>query len=102
MNIHLLTLPCYLFLRYKIALEATEPSEVDMIVLSAAIGEKDCVSFKLMNRFKTFATFFSHFSENTDSEFSVTPMTGLLEPAGGKNGTTFIVSFAPLEYGKVR
>jgi len=75
------------FFRFKISLEATQPNEDDLIILSAPLGERDSVSFKLINRFKDFATFRSHFTEGSDSEFSVTPMTGLLEPAGGKNST---------------
>lgn len=73
--------------KFKISLEATQPNEDDLIILSAPLGERDSVSFKLINRFKDFATFRSHFTEGSDSEFSVTPMTGLLEPAGGKNST---------------
>ncbi|EAR97253.2 flagellar associated protein (macronuclear) [Tetrahymena thermophila SB210] len=88
--------------KFKISLEATVPNEDDIIILSAPIGEKDSVSFKIMNRFKSFATFHSHFTQESDVEFSVTPMTGLLEPAGGKNPTQFIITFTPLEYGKVR
>lgn len=59
--------------KFKILLESTPPNEDDVIILSAAIGESDTVSFKLTNRFKTFATFHSHFTEETDSEFSVSP-----------------------------
>lgn len=54
-------------------LEATPPNEDDVIILSTSINHSDSVSFKLTNRFKNFATFYSHFTEGTDSEFSVTP-----------------------------
>ncbi|EGR31281.1 hypothetical protein IMG5_114390, partial [Ichthyophthirius multifiliis] len=89
------------FWKFKIHLEASPPNEDDVIILSAVVGKLDQASFKLTNRFKTFATFKAFFTEDSDFEFTVSPMSGLLEPYG-KGGTHFLIKFSPLEYGKVR
>merc|ERR1712083_761470 len=43
--------------------------------------------------------FTAHFTQDSASEFAVHPKSGQLEPYG-KEGTNFIVSFTPTEYGK--
>jgi hypothetical protein len=45
------------------------------------------------------AEFTAFFTSDSASEFMVYPKSGLLEPYG-KEGTNFIVSFSPTEYGK--
>ena len=57
--------------------------------------------FKLSNRFKSFAQFTARFTPDSDPEFSVMPRSGDLEPIG-RDGTTFIVTFTPVDYGKKR
>ena len=50
---------------------------------------------------KAFAEFTAHFTADSAAEFVVHPKQGLLEPYG-KEGTNFIVSFTPTEYGKAK
>jgi hypothetical protein len=47
------------------------------------------------------AEFQAYFTSDSAAEFVVYPKTGLLEPYG-KEGTNFIVSFTPIEYGKAK
>ena len=50
---------------------------------------------------KSYAEFTAHFTAESAAEFGVNPKQGMLEPYG-KDGTTFIVSFTPTEYGKAK
>jgi len=50
---------------------------------------------------RTFAEFSSFFTPDSAPEFVVYPKNGLLEPYG-KEGTNFVVSFTPTEYGKAK
>ena len=43
----------------------------------------------------------AYFSHDSTSEFSVTPREGILDQSG-REGTTFLVSYLPVEYGKVK
>jgi hypothetical protein len=90
----------YIF-RYKIILEATPPDEDDVIIISSPLNKTTSVSFKLTNKTKNYAKFFASFTPDSDAEFSVIPKVGDLEPYG-REGTTFIISFTPIEYGKIR
>ncbi|EWS70940.1 flagellar associated protein, putative (macronuclear) [Tetrahymena thermophila SB210] len=87
--------------RYFIDVEATEPEPDDTIVISSNLHKTTSVSFKLTNKTKQFAPFVANFSPESDSEFTVFPKSGTLE-SYGRDGTTFIVSFTPVEYGKIR
>lgn len=78
--------------KFKIILESSPPNEDDVIVLSSPLDAIDTVSFRLTNRFKTFATYSAKFTSESDPEFSVSPTTGLLEPYG-RDGTIFSISF---------
>ena len=50
---------------------------------------------------KAMADFGAFFTADSAGEFQVYPKSGLLEPYG-KEGTNFIVSFTPTEYGKMK
>lgn len=82
-------------------LEAMEPEVDDVIVIQSPLQKTSSVSFKLTNHMRTFAEFNAYFTADSAAEFVVYPKTGLLEPYG-KEGTNFIVSFTPLEYGKAK
>lgn len=41
------------------------------------------------------------FTPESDAEFTVLPKKGDLEPYG-RDGANFIISFTPIEYGKMR
>eukprot|EP01041_Mallomonas_annulata_P004748 gene4748-9429_t len=84
--------------RAEIDLEAQEPVPDDTITLTAAVGSMDKVSFRLSNRFLGYSSFHAYFSAHSSTHFSVSPTTGVLAPYGS-DGTQFIVSFSPLEYG---
>lgn len=55
----------------------------------------------MSNHLKSFADFHAFFTSDSAAEFSVYPKSGQLEPYG-KEGTNFIVSFTPTEYGKAK
>lgn len=82
-------------------LEAFEPDEDDVILISSPLNKTTSVSFKLTNKVKAYAHFNAGFSPESDAEFSIIPKQGDLEPYG-REGTIFIVSFTPVEYGKIR
>jgi hypothetical protein len=65
------------------------------------LNRTSSVSFKLTNKAKSYAAFVANFTPDSDAEFSVMPKQGDLEPYG-REGTTFIISFTPVEYGKIR
>jgi hypothetical protein len=81
-------------------LEATNPEPDDTIKLTAKVGDSDRVAFKLNNRFLGFSPFQAFFTSNSSPHFSVQPTSGLLAPYDGE-GTSFLVSFAPKEYGYI-
>ncbi|CAD8117028.1 unnamed protein product [Paramecium sonneborni] len=87
--------------KYKIVLEATQPDEDDVIIISSPLNKTTSVSFKLTNKTKGYAKFYAGFTPESDAEFSVIPKIGDLEPYG-REGTTFVISFTPIEYGKIR
>jgi hypothetical protein len=55
----------------------------------------------LNNHLKSFAEFTAFFTTDSAAEFVVYPKNGMLEPYS-KEGTNFIVSFTPTEYGKAK
>jgi hypothetical protein len=83
-----------------IDLEATNPEPDDIIKLVAKVGDSDRVSFKINNRFLGFSPFQAYFTTNSSPHFSVTPSSGLLAPFDG-DGTSFVVTFSPKEYGYI-
>ncbi|CAD8106047.1 unnamed protein product [Paramecium primaurelia] len=87
--------------KYKIILEATPPDEDDVIIISSPLNKTTSVSFKLTNKTKNYAKFNAGFTPDSDAEFSIIPKVGDLEPYG-REGTTFVISFTPIEYGKIR
>lgn len=82
-------------------MEATEPEEDDVILISSPLNKTTSVQFKLTNKTKNYSRFVAGFSAESDPEFSVIPKQGDLEPYG-REGTIFIISFTPIEYGKIR
>ena len=85
--------------RFNITFESTEPDIDDVIVITSPLNKTSSVSFKLTNHMRAHAEFTAFFSPDSAPEFSVHPKAGILEPYG-KEGTNFIVSFTPTEYGK--
>lgn len=86
--------------RLQLDLDAADPEPDDTIRLTAAVGQRDQVTFRLSNRFLGFSTFEAYFNARSSAHFSVSPATGVLAPFGS-DGTPFVVSFAPPEYGSV-
>jgi len=84
--------------RVTLELESSDPDPDDIIKLTASVGNIDKVSFKLSNRFLGYSTFQAYFSSKSSPHFGVSPSTGVLAPYGS-DGTPFIVTFSPLEYG---
>ncbi len=79
-------------------LEATSPEPDDTIKLTAKVGDLDKISFKLNNRFLGYSPFQAYFASSSSPHFTVEPKSGLLAPYDTE-GTTFVVTFAPREYG---
>ena len=71
----------------------------DIITIQSPLHKTSSVSFRLTNHMKQPADFTAHFTSDSAHEFAVHPKQGQLEPYG-KDGTNFIVSFTPTEYGK--
>ncbi|EGR30900.1 hypothetical protein IMG5_121460 [Ichthyophthirius multifiliis] len=87
--------------RYFMSFEATEPEFDDTIIISSSLNKTQSVSFKLTNKSKQFASFTASFTSESDTEFTVFPKSGNLE-SYGRDGTNFIVSFTPIQYGGTR
>ena len=71
----------------------------DIITIQSPLHKTSSVSFRLSNHMKQYAEFSAHFTPDSAQDFAVHPKNGQLEPYG-KEGTNFIVSFTPTEYGK--
>ena len=87
--------------KYPMLLNATEPAVDDVIVIEAMMNQTSSVSFKLSNHFNAYSDFEAKFTPDSPYEFTVYPNEGVLEPPG-QEGTNFIVSFTPTEYGKTQ
>ena len=87
--------------KYPMMLNATEPDVDDVIVIEAMMNQTSSVSFKLSNHFNAYSDFEAKFTPDSPYEFTVYPNEGVLEPPG-QEGTNFIVSFTPTEYGKTQ
>jgi len=85
--------------RFELKLEATEPEVDDVITIESPLNKPASVAFRLCNHTNVYSEFDAFFDAESGTEFSVTPTSGVLEPAG-KDGTSFIVSYRPTEYGK--
>jgi len=81
-------------------LEATSPEPDDTIKLVAKVGDVDRISFKLNNRFLGYSPFQAYFASSSSPHFTVEPKSGLLAPYDTE-GTSFVVTFAPREYGYI-
>lgn len=82
-------------------MDASEPDPDDSIVICSNLNRSTSVSFKLTNKAKQMADFTANFTAESDPEFTVFPKNGKLE-SYGRDGTNFVVSFTPIEYGKIR
>lgn len=84
--------------KYNVVLEATEPEVDDVINIESPLHKTANVAFRLTNQFKSYAEFDAFLSPESDPCFAVQPSKGVLEPHG-RDGTQFVVSFKPEEYG---
>ena len=85
--------------RFAAIFEATEPDIDDAIEIKSPLHKTSSVSFRLCNHTRAYSDFQAFFTHDSATEFSIYPKSGVLEPFG-KDGTNFIVSFTPTEYGK--
>mmetsp|Transcript_18627 Transcript_18627/g.36432 ORF Transcript_18627/g.36432 Transcript_18627/m.36432 type:complete len:3020 (+) Transcript_18627:106-9165(+) len=86
--------------RFPLRVISGEPEVDDIIKIEAAINTTASVSFAITNQFENFAKFQAFFTPESAMEFKVFPKRGVLEPLGSVEGTNFLVSFSPVEYGK--
>lgn len=87
--------------RFQIRLDSAEPSIDDVIEVQAMLQHTASVSFQLKNQFNVPAPFEAYLTVESAYQFSVYPTNGVLPPVDSEDGTTFIVSFTPTEYGKI-
>jgi hypothetical protein len=85
--------------RADLQLEALDPPPDDSIALTAAVGESDKVAFRLTNRFLGYSPFEAYFTARSSPHFVVSPSSGVLAPFGSSEGTQFVITFTPKEYG---
>lgn len=86
---------------YNMIIEATEPDPEDKIKIQSSIGKPASVSFRLHNIFTKNAKFLAYFTHDSSAEFSVAPKDGVLDQSM-KEGTLFIITYLPREYGKYK
>lgn len=84
--------------RADVELEAIDPPPDDTIRLVAKVGDVDKVAFTISNRFLGQSPFQAFFGAHSSSHFTVSPASGIMAPYGSE-GTQFVVSFRPKEYG---
>lgn len=85
--------------RFDVKLEATEPEVDDTISIQSPLNKPASVAFRLTNHSSVYAEFDAFFDAESAYEFTVSPTSGVLEPAG-TSGTTFVITYKPTEYGK--
>ncbi|CAD7936763.1 unnamed protein product [Amoebophrya sp. A120] len=86
--------------RFNLNLTSLEPAVDDIIEIESPLNKPASVAFKLCNHTASYAEFDAFFDSDAAAEFTVSPTQGVLEPAGNPQGTTFVVSYRPTEYGK--
>jgi hypothetical protein len=86
---------------YNIIFESLEGDPEDIIKIQSSIGKETIVSFKLQNIFTKNAKYIAYFTHDSSSEFNIKPKEGILDQSG-RAGNTFLISFLPIEYGKVK
>lgn len=82
-------------------MEALNCDPDDVLNIQAALNKTTEISFKLTNYFIKTADFIAYYTHNSSSEFNVIPKEGILDQSG-RDGTQFIVTYSPIEYGKVK
>eukprot|EP00941_MAST-03F_sp_MAST-3F-sp1_P000816 g816.t1 len=86
--------------RFKMLLDVLDPEVDDVIAIQATLGNTSSVSFDLANIDNSQANFKAFMSPDSPIEFQVYPSEGVLDKYGSQ-GTNFVVSFSPRDYGKI-
>ncbi len=108
--------------KFPIMLEATTPEVDDVIVIEAAVNQRETVSFNLYNILPQPSPFVAYFAADSPPEFTVTPTKGILPPmpsnesslrratsatsdksnssTNALGGQQISISFASTQYGK--
>jgi len=85
--------------RFDVKIDVAEPDVDDLIVIESPLNKSASVAFRLTNATAAYAEFEAYFAADSAYEFAVSPTSGVLEPAG-KQGTPFVITYRPTEYGK--
>ncbi|XP_042368969.1 cilia- and flagella-associated protein 47-like isoform X1 [Plectropomus leopardus] len=81
---------------FPVTLTATEPKVDDVIFTKATeLGKTSAVGFRLTSTTRRSEPFTAAFSPGSSSEFTVTPVSGMLPPVGS-TGALITVSFTPI------
>lgn len=88
--------------KFQLCLIATEPDFFDTLHIVSQFGVKKTIRFQLFNVDKKNSNpFEAHFEDETESDFSIFPLQGILEPKIN-DGTMFEIGFCPKKYGKAK
>lgn len=86
--------------RFPVRVLATEPEVDDTITIeSVGLNKESVVGFRMTSQMRHTLAFEAFFAPNSDLEFTVTPTSGELAPAGS-DGTLIRVAYKPQIYGK--
>lgn len=86
--------------RFPLKLLATEPEVDDIITIeSVGLNKDSVVGFRMTSQMRQPLPFEAFFAPSSDEEFTVTPSSGELSPAGTE-GTLIKVAYKPQIYGK--
>lgn len=88
--------------KFRLMLVATDPDFFDTLNIVSQLNVRKTIQFRLFNSDKkTSSPFAAYFTQDSDSEFMVSPAKGTLEPFMN-NGTLIEVSYLPTQYGKTK
>ncbi|ETO28692.1 hypothetical protein RFI_08439 [Reticulomyxa filosa] len=82
-----------------VRIEALEPVVDDVIRIESPLNQSSSIGFQLLNLFNCEAPFTAFFTPDSPDEFRIYPSKGVLQAATNDQGTTFIISFTPHQYG---
>jgi hypothetical protein len=86
--------------RYRLVLVATDPEFFDTLTIVSQLGVTRSIKFRLYNSDKKVSNpFFARFEDEGQSEFTISPTKGMLEPKIN-DGNLFEISYCPKKYGK--
>jgi hypothetical protein len=88
--------------KFKISLVASEPDYFDVLNIVSQLNVRKTIQFRLFNSDKKNSSpYVAYYTQESDSEFMVSPAKGILEPIIN-DGSIIEVSYLPTQYGKAK